>query len=107
MRRLTFPNLEATSPTRRSFANARSSPVAEMASWPVDHHFKFATIDITDIWLIDMFGGARLSLPPRLLLPEDRDKRGQADRCETPEWFCYWDKVGTARWLAHETTSVS
>jgi len=30
-----------------------------MASWPADHHFYFATVDIEYIWVIDMFGGAK------------------------------------------------
>ena len=30
----------------------------EMKSWPSDHGFYFVTLNITNIWLIDMFGGA-------------------------------------------------
>jgi hypothetical protein len=33
---------------------------ASMASWPSDHNWVIAKIDIQDIWLIDYFGGATI-----------------------------------------------
>lgn len=35
----------------------------QMKAWPTGHEFFFATIDITDIWLIDYYGGAALIDP--------------------------------------------
>lgn len=34
-----------------------------MKSWPKSHDFYFTTIDLTDLWLIDFFGGASLITP--------------------------------------------
>merc|ERR1711988_1462790 len=34
-----------------------------MSSWPPSHDFHIVTIDIENIWLIDMFGGAALIKP--------------------------------------------
>ena len=30
----------------------------QMRSWPGDHDFFFAALDLTDIWLINFYGGA-------------------------------------------------
>ena len=36
----------------------------QMSHWPVGHGWFFATIDISDLWLIDFYGGAAL-IPPK------------------------------------------
>eukprot|EP00939_MAST-03C_sp_MAST-3C-sp1_P004258 g4258.t1 len=72
----------------------------EMVDWPADFHF--GTIDVTHIWMIDIFGGASVLEPAKFFeektvtsvdLPTDvRPPQGAPDTD---------DKALTARWLAH------
>ena len=86
----------------------------EMKTWPVDHHWQMGTIDVKDIWLIDIFGGAST------IKVEDYDKVKAFTSVEKPSKSdppsnppAIDQKAQTARWLAHtadfgilSTTSV-
>ena len=86
----------------------------EMKTWPVDHHWQMGTIDVKDIWLIDIFGGAST------IKVEDYDKVKAFTSVEKPSKSdppsnppAIDEKAQTARWLAHSadfgilsTTSV-
>merc|ERR1711924_189980 len=59
----TRENVDAEDPrcTRCVFIGGMRSVTTaelEMESWPSDHNFAVYTMDIENIWLIDMFGGA-------------------------------------------------
>jgi len=78
----------------------------EMASWPPSHDFHFVTMDIEDIWLINMFGGASIVKPsdyygakvPSTELSEMLTSPKASDPPPAT------DKAKTARWLAHNIT---
>eukprot|EP00595_Chromulina_sp_UTEXLB2642_P001239 CAMPEP_0196765532 /NCGR_PEP_ID=MMETSP1095-20130614/9519_1 /TAXON_ID=96789 ORGANISM="Chromulina nebulosa, Strain UTEXLB2642" /NCGR_SAMPLE_ID=MMETSP1095 /ASSEMBLY_ACC=CAM_ASM_000446 /LENGTH=97 /DNA_ID=CAMNT_0042123765 /DNA_START=318 /DNA_END=611 /DNA_ORIENTATION=+ len=51
--------IEVTNESELSFAlNALYERHPAMVSWPVDHNWKVHKIDINEIWLIDIYGGA-------------------------------------------------
>ncbi|XP_004706905.2 protein CREG1 isoform X2 [Echinops telfairi] len=35
----------------------------EMKTWPADHHWFFAKLNITNIWVLDYYGGAKTVTP--------------------------------------------
>ncbi|XP_075420564.1 protein CREG1 [Tenrec ecaudatus] len=35
----------------------------EMKTWPADHHWFFAKLNITNIWVLDYYGGAKIVTP--------------------------------------------
>merc|ERR1712216_540489 len=85
----------------------------ETQSWPKSHDFHVVTMDIEDIWLIDMFGGASLikladyfGAPPStadyLKAPLSSDAALFPPTVFEPP--AYTDKAKTARWLAHNLT---
>jgi len=78
-----------------------------MATWPADHHFHFTTLDIEDIWLIDMFGGASLIKPKdyfaaKLLSDEQMGISIPSLVGSVPPPATA--KAQTARWMAHNLT---
>merc|ERR1711933_453425 len=86
-----------------------------MKSWPSDHSWLVQKLNITDLWVVDTFGGAaNVSAVEYFSAPEP--VRGKPDTSAHEPMHkqpLFWNKAATARWLVHEadwatlaTTSV-
>ena len=95
-----------------------------MKDWPPSHDFTFNTLDITDIFLIDTFGGATIltaadyynvtcsTVEDIPALPDVDTIASAPPKLELPPWN-HTEYIHTARWLSHlsnygvlSTTSV-
>jgi len=78
-----------------------------MASWPKTHDFHFVTLDIENLWLINMFGGASLIAPKDYFAakaPTDTEMGLVLPETISSSPPPAADKALTARWMAHNLT---
>lgn len=86
-----------------------------MKSWPSDHSWLIQKLNITDLWVVDTFGGAaNVTVADYFAAPEPA--RGQPNTTAHEPLHrkpFFWKKAPNARWLVHEadwatlaTTSV-
>eukprot|EP00656_Telonema_subtile_P055627 TRINITY_DN866_c0_g1_i5.p1 TRINITY_DN866_c0_g1~~TRINITY_DN866_c0_g1_i5.p1 ORF type:complete len:464 (-),score=115.89 TRINITY_DN866_c0_g1_i5:164-1555(-) len=78
-----------------------------MAAWPASHDFHITTIDIEDLWLINMFGGAALIKPSDYFAAKAPTDLEMGVTTPTPVQTTpppYQEKAQTARWMAHNLT---
>merc|ERR1712146_871223 len=76
-----------------------------MASWPKSHDFHIVTLEIEELWLIDMFGGASHIAPDdyfKASPPSDTEMGLPMPVSSAPPPFV--EKAKTARWMAHNLT---
>jgi len=78
-----------------------------MKSWPASHDFHIVTLDIEELWLINMFGGASIIKPEdyfKAKVPTSEDMGFEMPALKSVDPPSYTEPAKLARWLAHNLT---
>jgi len=86
-----------------------------MKGWPSDHSWLIQKLDITDLWVVDTFGGAANVSASEYFAAQEPPRGTPQTTAHDPahKQPPFWKKAENARWLVHEadwatlaTTSV-